>query len=76
MEKTSTPFNKRDISVEDLQSRLEQIIAAHNCNLKKICQKVKADNAEFLSFVRSEISEDQVVMNNEESPLFSYKVKI
>ena len=68
VKKTSTPFNKRDGSVEDLESRLDQIIAAHKCNLKKIRQKVKADNAEFLSIVRSEISEDQVVMNNEESP--------
>ena len=68
VKKTSTPFSKRDGSVEDLESRLDQIIAAHKCNLKKIRQKVKADNAEFLSIVRSEISEDQVVMNNEESP--------
>ena len=68
VKKISTPFNIRDGSVEDLESRPDQIIAAQRCNLKKIRQKAKADNAEFLSIVRSETSEDQVVMNNEESP--------
>ena len=64
--KTSTPHNKRD-AVDNLEKTLDLMIESHKVKLKKLREKVKADNIEFLFVVRSELNEGQLAMNNEDA---------